>query len=126
MLNSATSWEAGDFYRVELTNGSDTITVTQRTGANALDAVEGVWQHHRATVPDGWTTAQLVFTSLSNSSVGDEYFDLDNVAYLGTYVVPEPNAIGLAAIGVLAAIGLRSTCRAWGFGTFSRPKRRRC
>ncbi|MEX2187299.1 MAG: PEP-CTERM sorting domain-containing protein [Pirellulales bacterium] len=108
--NSTTSWETGDFYRVELSNGFDTILMAERSGAAGLDPIEGGWSHYRAFVPNGWTSASIVFTSFTNSSAGDEYFDIDNIAFFGTYVVPEPSSYCMAILGA-AMLVLRPSRR---------------
>jgi Tol biopolymer transport system component len=103
--NAATTWEAGDFFRVELHNGSQNLVVAERSGTAALDAIEGPWRNYRALVPDDWTSAQLVITSFSNSGVGDEIFDFDNVAFVGTYVIPEPSTL-LLGVGAVVTFWL--------------------
>ena len=112
--NAATTWETGDYFRVELQNGSQNLVVAERSGTAALDAIEGPWRNYRALVPDDWTSAQLVITSFSNSGVGDEIFDFDNVAFVGTYVIPEPStwSLGIGAVVLLWLARRRSAvCR---------------
>ena len=108
--NAATSWETGDFFRVELQNGSQSRIVAEHSGTAALDAIEGPWRNYRALVPPDWNNAQLVITSFSNSGVGDEIFDFDNVAFFGTYVIPEPSTLllGVGAVVVLWLVRRRA------------------
>jgi hypothetical protein len=96
---STTSWEADDFLRVELTDGDSTVLVASATGTAQLNAWEGGWQHFRATIPNDWSTARFIVTSSTDSSTGAETVDIDNVAFFGTQVIPEPASWALFVMG---------------------------
>ncbi len=101
--NSSTSWEATDYVRVTLTDGTETFTVLDFDTPTELENAEGIWRNYRHDIPDDWTQATLSIASRSDSSAGSEYFDFDDIAFFGT-PVPEPSAFALAAFGLLGLL----------------------
>ena len=79
-----TTYETGDLLRIYVTNDVDQIDLLHQSGTalNALATLD--YQTYSASVPDDWTQAMLVITSVSNSSMGAEQYDFDNIQVLGT------------------------------------------
>lgn len=78
-----TIYEVGDRVRIFVTNGIDAIDLLNETGTalNALSTLE--YQTYAADIPDEWTQATLVISSLSNSGQGSERYDIDSVLFEG-------------------------------------------
>jgi hypothetical protein len=98
---TGTSYEAGDFVRARVTIGIEIIDLTELLGdatqADDLDveSAVGMRRVYSAMIPDDWQTARLIVASSSNSSQAAEYFDIDEVRFVG---VPEPSGMVLGAI----------------------------
>jgi hypothetical protein len=103
-----TDYETGDYLRIQVTNGTQTIDLINAQGTSAqdpLDALAGEgYQFLSVDIPASWTQATLTITSSSNSSVGAERFDFDSVAFRGMFVIPEPSTIVLVTIGLLCGL----------------------
>lgn len=82
-----TGYEAGDYLRVYVINGSQYIELLSAQGSNALDLLDELaddgYVTYTAAIPDSWTSATLVLESATNSSAGAERFDFDNVQFQG-------------------------------------------
>jgi hypothetical protein len=109
-----TSYEAGDFVRAYLTNGTSTIDLINISGSGmvALDRLEilgraGGLLPYSTIIPDDWTQATFVITSSTNSTEGAERFEFDSTEFRGTVVIPEPCTRGVAVIGLAAAVACR-------------------
>jgi hypothetical protein len=113
LLPSCTMYEPGDFVRVLVTNGSDVIDLVDAQGNNfSDDPIETHacrdFKRFSIAIPNNWMQASLVFTSSSNSSTGAERYELANVRFSGTTVIPEPSCSVMAFVGsILVAVYLR-------------------
>ena len=97
-----TAYEAGDFARVYVTNGSDSINLLNFMGP-VLDNFGGDgFLIYQAAIPNDWTQATLVIASSTNSTQGAERFDFDSIEFRGVAVIPEP-ATWILVLGSLVA-----------------------
>lgn len=109
------TYEAGDFIRAFVTDGTNTIDLVNLEGANtANDPLERRSNHlfitYSADIPDEWTHARLVVATSSSAAAGAERFEIDNVVF-GGIAIPEPSTSSLALISV-AFVGIaRVACR---------------
>lgn len=98
-----TTYEAGDFLHVFITNGGGVIDLFNETATSAADGLDnaatGSFVTYSAEIPPHWGTASLVFASSSNSSQAAERFIIDNVRFTGV-AVPEPASIATTLIGI--------------------------
>jgi hypothetical protein len=101
-----TGYEAGDFIRAYVTDGTEEINLLNLVGTSANDAIEQLAatlplpQTFNVAIPEHWTSATLFITSSSNSSAAAERFDLDNVHFRAIPAVPEPSSFMLMAMGL--------------------------
>jgi hypothetical protein len=91
-----TSYEAGDFLHIYVTDGNAMIDLVSAQGGEggggSLNTAAGRgYAAYSATIPAEWARAQLVIESFSNSSMGSERFDFDNIRFSG--IVPEPVSV---------------------------------
>ena len=103
-----TTYELGDFVRVFVTNGTDTIDLINsvaNAGSDAIDDLAGNgFVRFSAFMPNEWTQATLVITSSTNSTQGAEQFDFDGIEFRG---IPEPGTWGLALMALAASFFAR-------------------
>jgi hypothetical protein len=109
----ATTYEAEDFLRVFVTNGTDELDVFSAHGvtggADPLDDLAGDgYLTYSLAVPDAWTQATLVLHTSSNSSTGAERYDFDSIEFRGiaaTALLGDLNSDGVidrADVAILA------------------------
>jgi hypothetical protein len=103
-----TAYEAADFVRVYVTNGTDSVNLLNFSGP-ALDNFGGDgFLTYQAAIPNDWAHATLVMTSSTNSTQGAERFDFDSIEFRGAVVIPEPGTCAVALAGlIVAAAGIR-------------------
>lgn len=107
-----TGYEAGDFLRVYMTNGTQNIELFDETGNSSTDGLDNLatagFLTYSAEIPFGWQSVSLVITSSSNSTAAAERYDFDNVR-ITAVAIPEPSSALLVgvAIGLLAVSGVR-------------------
>lgn len=102
-----TGYEASDFIRVYVTNGTETLNLLNLVGTAAtndpieqLAATLPLPQTFQVAIPEHWTTATLFISSSSNSTAAAERFDFDNVHFRAIPAVPEPSSFLLMAVGL--------------------------
>ena len=98
-----TNYEAGDFVRASITNGTETIDVATFEGPLIDDLAGDGFLDYRMAIPGDWTQATLVISSSTDSSQGSERFDFDSIEFRGIFVIPEPGTWGLAIAGLVIA-----------------------
>jgi hypothetical protein len=110
----ATSYEAGDFVKVTVTNGVQTLTVVDLQGSSGTDPLDLMmnggnsgYYNFSLLLPDTWQQATLVIQSFSNSSSsGAERYDFDNILF--TAAVPEPAGPAMGALCMIALLSRRN------------------
>lgn len=123
-----TNYEDGDFLRVYVTNGIETVDLFYEAGTSGTDRLENIaatlatpgsnpFLTISGTLPSTWTLAQIVIDSSTDSS--SERFDFDNVFFRGT-PVPEPPSMIIAALGLLLTARTKSWLRWQRFGRSQR------
>jgi hypothetical protein len=102
-----TTYEADDYYRAALTNGTDTIYLAnvQGTALNAL--TKDTFLNYSVQIPGSWMQVTLRISSHTNSSGNDEQVDFDHIFFTGT-PVPEPATLTLLALGGLLLLRRRA------------------
>jgi hypothetical protein len=102
-----TTYEAGDFARVSITNGTESIDLLHLLGSNGDDELDQVagdgFSKYLIQVPDGWQSLRLVIESSTNSTAGSERIDFDNVLITGI-MVPEPSTYSLTFMAILVGL----------------------
>jgi hypothetical protein len=105
-----TAYEAGDLIRARVTNGAETIQLIEMLGSAAqadpldIESALDMRRVYSAYIPDHWQSAQLIVTSTSNSTQAAEYYDIDEVRFVG---VPEPPAIMVGLVGLFGCFIVR-------------------
>lgn len=102
-------YEVGDFARLSITNGQQTIDLISLTatasGQDPLDIISRAgYQQISAQVPSDWTQVSLVFATRGNSSSGAERYELDTIRISGQTIVPEPSTMLLVIAGSSLAV----------------------
>ena len=98
---SDTTFEAGDFVRIYITDGNQIIDLFDQQGAQLNNLAGDGFLPFAATIPDNWSNARLVIESSSNSSQAAERYDFDNIFFTGVPVpIPEPSSLVLSAVPV--------------------------
>jgi hypothetical protein len=99
---SNTTFEVGDFVRIYATNGSQSIDVFNQSGTATTDGLDNLagrgFTAFSAALPGDWTQAWLVISSSSNSSVGAERFDFDNILFTSAQTLLAGDANGDGAV----------------------------
>jgi len=99
MLRTDT-FEAGDYFRAILSNGTDTMDLVRLEGAAINNQTAGVWYTYTADVPGSWKSLLLTVSASDNSSSGAEVLNFDNIVISGT--IPEPGTlVMLAGAGIV-------------------------
>jgi len=99
VLIKSTTYEAGDYYRAVLTNGTDSIDLAWVEGAGLNALAKDMFINYTVAIPNTWTTAQLILSSFTNSSEDAESVDFDNIYFQGV-PVPEPTMLLILCTGV--------------------------
>jgi len=98
-------FEAGDYFRAVLSNGTDTMDLVRLEGAAINNQTAGSWYTYTAAVPESWASLLVTVSASDNSSAGAEVLNFDNLVISGT-VVPEPGTLvmllGAAVLGLIA------------------------
>jgi hypothetical protein len=113
---SDTGYENGDFLRITAAHGAETLTVFDASGLDGagndpLEALAGLgFREFRMGLPAAWTSATLAVSSFSNSGVGAERFDIDQIRMIGV-PIPEPSSEMLLLLAVVLLVGRRCIYR---------------
>jgi probable HAF family extracellular repeat protein len=117
-----TTYEAGDFVRAYLTDGTRTINLVNFSATVGMDAIDSLagsgFLSYRATIPNDWTRATLVISSSTNAT--PERFDFDSIEFRGVAVIPEP-ATWVLALAALAVVGVVRSSAVLITGRVNRP-----
>jgi probable HAF family extracellular repeat protein len=105
-------YEAGDFVRAYVTNGSETIDIANFEGPSIDDVAGDGFLEYRIAIPNDWTVATLVITSSTDSSQAFERFDFDSIEFRGVFAIPEPATWGMTLAALVIARRARYACRA--------------
>ncbi|MBI4601620.1 MAG: hypothetical protein HY721_06630 [Planctomycetes bacterium] len=74
--------EDQDWVEVRATDGAESVRLVRLDGGNALTQRAGTgYQTFAGLLPAGWARASLVVSSSSNSSSGEERYDIDQVGF---------------------------------------------
>jgi alkaline phosphatase len=88
------AFEAEDYFRAILTDGTSSIDLARVEGSALNGLTDNVWYTYTATVPDGWDQLQIVVSASNNSGTGLEIMDFDRILVRGI-AVPEPSTCAL-------------------------------
>jgi probable HAF family extracellular repeat protein len=114
-----TTYEAGDFVRAYVTDGTQTIDLVNFSATAGMDAIDSLagdgFLRYRATIPNDWTQARLVISSSTNSTQAPERFDFDSIEFRGVAVIPEPSALAISMAIVVVALLCAKCRRTWQF-----------
>lgn len=100
-----TTYESGDYFKVVLTNGMDSIILAEVREAALNALVKDQFLHYTASIPASWTQAWFELSASTNSSAGSEIVNFDN-AFITA--VPEPALTALLVMGAVATLRRRT------------------
>ena len=84
-----TGYEDGDYFQAVLSNGVDSINLVNWQGATALNSLVTLgYKNYEVDIPDSWNQATLTISSSTNSSSAAEFFNFDNLQFIGVMGVP--------------------------------------
>lgn len=101
-----TTYETGDYFRVQLKHGAELIDLAYVTGTALNGLAKDQFLHYEVAVPVEWENVTVIASALTNSGAGDEIVNFDQLFITGMSI-PEPGTLAALVFGGLALLARR-------------------